>query len=103
MTNRFDQRGSKRPAQDDREGAPIAAVISYAIWKSKFHVDPGIVGDTVIMTGHPVTIVGIAQKDFLGERNMSDPPGVWIPLAQEPIFNPARKLYKAPNGQWFRR
>lgn len=94
--------GRMLTADDDREGAPIVAVISYAIWKSKFHSDPGIVGDTVIMTGHPVTIVGIAQKDFLGERNMSDPPGVWIPLAQEPIFNPTRKLYKAPNGQWLR-
>lgn len=93
-------RGRMLAPGDNQEGAPAVAVLSYSIWQTKFNGDAGIVGDTVVMTGHPVMIVGITPKGFLGDRTMGDPPGVWIPMAQEPVFNPIRRLYKAPNGMW---
>jgi len=86
--------------EDDREGAPSVAVISHAIWQSKFNSDPRIVGSTVLFTGHPFTIVGIAAEKFLGDRNDGDPAGVWVPLAHEPILNPVRQLYRQPNAHW---
>jgi predicted permease len=86
--------------EDDREGAPAVAVISYAIWQSKFHGDPSIVGETMLFTGQPVTIVGIAAEGFLGDRNQGDPAGVWLALAQEPVFQPERKLYTQPQAHW---
>jgi predicted permease len=85
--------------EDDREGAPPAAVISHAIWQSKFSSDPSLVGSSVMLTGHPVTIVGITAESFLGDRNDGDPAGVWLPLAQEPVLN-ARHLYQTPNAHW---
>lgn len=87
-------------SEDDREEAAPAAVISYAIWQSKFGSDPNLVGTTVSFSGHPVTIVGITAEGFLGERNDADPAGTWIALAQEPVFNETRKLYKTPNSHW---
>jgi predicted permease len=86
--------------EDDQEGAPAVAVISYAIWQSKFHGDPNLVGETIMLTGHPVTIVGIGAAGFLGDRNTGDPAGVWLALAQEPVFQPDRKLYKLPQSHW---
>jgi predicted permease len=86
--------------EDDREGAPAIAVISHAIWKTKFHGDPSIVGETLMFTGHPVTIAGITAEGFLGDRNTGDPAGVWLPLAQEPMLQPERKLYTLPNSHW---
>ncbi len=86
--------------EDDQEGAPAVAVISHVIWQSKFHSDPSIVGETVMFTGHPVTIAGISAAGFLGDRNTADPAGVWLPLAQEPVFQPDRKLYKLANSHW---
>jgi predicted permease len=85
--------------EDDREGAPPVAVISHAIWQSKFNSDPTLVGSSVMLTGHPVTIVGITAENFLGDRNDGDPAGVWLPLAQEPVIN-ARHLYQTPNAHW---
>jgi len=85
---------------DDREGAPSVAVTSHAIWQSKFQGDPNLVGQTVMMTGHPVTIVGITAAGFLGDRNQGDAAGVWLTLAQEPVLEPARKLIKLPNAHW---
>jgi predicted permease len=86
--------------KDDREGAAPVAVVSDAVWKLKFHQDPALVGSTITLTGHPVTIVGITPEGFFGDRNSADPAGVWVPLAQEPIFNPIRQLYKTPNAHW---
>lgn len=103
--NYFDVLGVKtfagrllRP-EDDHEGAPTVAVLSYAIWQTKFHSDPAIVGETVMMTGRPVTIVGISANGFLGDRTSSDAAGVWIPLANEPLLT-SRGLYLRPFANW---
>ncbi len=85
---------------DDREGAPPAAVMSYTLWQTKFGGDPRIVGSTLLLTGHPVTLVGITAADFLGERAMQDPPGLWLPLAQEAAFEPGFPLMKLPVDGW---
>lgn len=86
--------------EDAREGAAAVAVISYAIWQSKFHSDPNLIGETMMFTGQPVTIVGISAPGFLGDRNQGDPTGVWLPLAQEPMLQPERKLYTLPQSHW---
>jgi predicted permease len=81
---------------DDREGAAPAAVISYPIWQTKFGGDTHLVGSTLMLSGHPVTLVGITAPKFFGERNAQDPAGLWLPLAQEPMLEPDRKLLKLP-------
>jgi len=85
---------------DDREGAAPAAVLSYTLWRTKFAADPHLVGSTLLLTGHPVTVVGIAAQNFVGDRNQADAAGVWIPLAQEPVFEPSRTLNKFPATNW---
>jgi predicted permease len=85
--------------EDDREGAAPVAVISDAVWKLRFHQDPALVGSTITLTGHPVTIVGITPEGFFGDKNAADPAGVWLALAQEPTFN-SRQLYRTPNAHW---
>jgi len=85
---------------DDREDAMPVAVISHAVWQTKFHGDPSVVGETIMLSGHPVTVVGISAEGFLGDRNTGDPAGVWLTLAQEPVLNPVRKLMKLPNANW---
>ncbi len=85
---------------DDREGAAPVAVLSHAIWAFKFHADPHLVGSTLLLSGHPVTVVGISAEGFLGERNSGDPAGVWLPIAQEPLLNPERRLRNFPSNHW---
>ncbi len=87
-------------ADDDRPGAAPVAVISHTIWATKFNSDPRLVGSTLLLTGHPVTVVGIAREGFLGERNTGDPAGVWVPLSQEPVMQPERNLLNFPAANW---
>lgn len=50
---------------DDVPNGPIAAVLGYRWWQSRFGGDPGIVGKTIRVNNAPVTVVGIAAKGFL--------------------------------------
>ena len=86
--------------EDDRLGAAPVAVLSYSVWRTRFASDPRLVGSTLLLTGHPVTIVGISVPSFLGERNQPDPPGLWLPLAQEPTLEPDRRLLDFAGQNW---
>lgn len=87
-------------ADDDRPGAPPVAVVSYAQWRTRFAANANLVGSTLLLTGHPVTVVGITAPAFQGERGRPDAAGVWIPLNQEPIVQNGRKLLLYPGTYW---
>jgi hypothetical protein len=49
---------------DDVSGAPMTAVMSYQTWQHEFAGDAAVVGSTFWVNTKPVTVVGIAPKDF---------------------------------------
>jgi putative ABC transport system permease protein len=51
---------------DDHPGAPLAAVITDAYWDRHFQRNPGAIGATILVEGHPVTIVGVTPAGFTG-------------------------------------
>ncbi len=71
---------------DDQPNSPPVAMLSYRTWQQEYGSDPSIVGSTFIVSDHPVTIIGITPPGFFGETLRSDPPDLWIPINQEPIF-----------------
>ena len=71
---------------DDQPSAPPVAMFSYRAWQQQYGSDPSVVGSTFIFDGHPVTIIGISPPGFFGETLRSDPPEIWIPIQQEPLF-----------------
>jgi predicted permease len=79
------------PSDDTLTAAPVA-MLSYRAWQQQYASDPKIVGSSMILDGHAVTIVGITPPGFFGETLRSDPPEVWLPVQQEPIFRGANSL-----------
>ena len=65
---------------DDVQGAPAAAVMSYAMWERDYARDPSVIGSTFMINTNPVTIVGIAPKQFYGDRMGSTPPAIYLPI-----------------------
>ncbi len=63
-------------------GFPIA-VISSRLWRSYFNADPFIVGKTIRVNRHELTIVGVAPPDFRGTISglAFD---VWVPFMMHP-------------------
>ncbi|MFZ0639451.1 MAG: ABC transporter permease [Candidatus Acidiferrales bacterium] len=54
-------------------------VLSYAYWKAHFGGDAQVVGKSVLINGHPVTIIGVAPKGFHGISPLLDMQG-YLPL-----------------------
>ncbi|HTA23620.1 MAG TPA: ABC transporter permease [Terriglobales bacterium] len=52
--------------QGDEQNAHAVTVISYAMWRNRYHSDPSLVGTTVRINRYPYTIIGVAPEDFHG-------------------------------------
>jgi predicted permease len=49
---------------DDQPGAPLTAVISYALWQKAFGGDPGVLGRKVNLDGTSYVVIGIMPAQF---------------------------------------
>jgi len=47
-------------------GADPVVVLSYNYWQTRFGGNPAIAGKAVSINGHPVTVIGVTRKGFLG-------------------------------------
>jgi putative ABC transport system permease protein len=56
--------GRDLTSEDDRPGAPKVALLSYALWRSRFGGDPGVPGKTFSLDGEPVRIAGVLPYNF---------------------------------------
>ncbi len=61
-------------------GAHFVAVISYRFWEDKFGMDPGVVGQPIIVNGKSFTIVGVAPRGFDG-TTAGARPVIYLPLS----------------------
>ena len=52
---------------DDRlPGAHPVVVLTYDFWKSRFNGNAAILNQTVLLNGHPMTVVGVAARGYHG-------------------------------------
>ena len=89
-------------ATDDAPAAPPVAVLSHHVWQSTYGADPSMVGATLVVEGHPFTVVGVTPPGFFGETLRGDPPDLWIPLQQEPLINGDTSILRQPISAWLR-
>ncbi len=57
-------------------GAPLAAIISHAVWRNRFQSDPDVVGQTIRVNGEPATLIGVMPEEFAFPYWQD----VWVPL-----------------------
>jgi predicted permease len=86
--------------EDDRTGAAPAAVMSYQTWQADYGGDLRVLGGTFYLQSQPVTLVGIAPAGFFGDRIGSNPPAIWIPLADEPVIEKNNSILRVPESNW---
>jgi putative ABC transport system permease protein len=85
--------------EDDRMGAgsPVA-VVSWAYWRSRFNLDPAILGKRILVEDAPVTVVGVTAREFSGLQ-IGFRQDLWLPLAMEPIVR--RSSYTSSARNWW--
>lgn len=76
--------GRRFTASDENPAADPVALISWALWQSRFSGDPGIVGTTVRLDGTPATVVGVMPEGFRFPSDAS----VWIPMVPPADLSP---------------
>ena len=92
--------GRALAASDDQPDAAPAAVMSYRVWQNSFQCDPNIIGKTLYMNGHPVTVAGVMPSGFFGDALSQNPTGFWMPLALEPGFRGQGSILHRWNQHW---
>jgi predicted permease len=89
-------------ADDDTPSATPVAVLSHHVWQGTYGSDPAIVGATLVVEGHPFTVVGVTPPGFFGETLRGDPPDLFLPLQQEPLVNGDTSILRQPISAWLR-
>ncbi len=82
-------------SSDDAASSAPVAMLSYRAWQQQYGSDPSIVGSTMILDGHPFTVIGITPPGFFGETLRSNPPEVWVPI-QTGTALPWNQFFSAP-------
>jgi len=74
-------------------GAPVL-VVSDAYWRAHLGADPDAIGSTIVVNGHPLTLIGIAPPGFRGlYTGMSF--DAWMPITMQPALRPRSNLADA--------
>src|SRR5437764_14982167 len=75
-------------ADDDRArlASPVA-VLSYGCWQRRFGGDPSVVGQDVLINGHPFKVIGVMPEGFSGTE-MIFTPEIWVPMMMQEWIEP---------------
>jgi predicted permease len=68
---------------DDRESAQPVCTISYRYWRSRFALDPAVLGRKLTINSVPFTLIGVEPDGFLG-MTVGIAPDVTIPIRHLP-------------------
>jgi hypothetical protein len=58
--------GREFTVDEARGAAPLAAIITYPVWQTQFHQAADVLGQPVLLNGHPATVVGVTPPRFHG-------------------------------------
>jgi predicted permease len=74
---------------EDQPGRDHVVILSFGLWKQRFHADPSVVGRTLRLDREDYTIVGVMPADF---RLLGFTPQLWTPLTLSPAdISPASR------------
>jgi len=72
---------------DDRGAGQPVAVLSYGYWQDRLGARNDVLNQPLRVNGQVFTVVGVAQKGFLG-LTLGDEPDVYVPLVFKPAMTP---------------
>ena len=74
---------------DETHRAEAVGVLSYSFWQRRFAGDSSVIGRRVLLSGFPITIVGVAAPEFRSSV-MLWAPDVFVPFAIAPQLSGQR-------------
>lgn len=87
------------PSDDVQPGAHPVVVLAYDYWQTHFAGAADVVGRTVRVNNHPMTIVGVAEPVFRGV-DLGEVPALWIPTTMKQQATPAWDRLLDRRARW---
>jgi predicted permease len=87
------------PDDDKTIGGHYLAVLSYDFWERTLGLDPTILGQTVTVNGHPMTVIGIAPQGFNG-TTIGEKPRVYVPISMRAQMSPGFQGFENRRSYW---
>jgi predicted permease len=87
------------PEDDGAPGANPVAVLSHGYWSSHWAASPAILNQIVVLNGHPIVVVGVAEERFHGLRSGQEP-DLYVPIALQKTVQPAWDALEDRRFRW---
>ena len=87
------------PADDERLGEHYVAVLSHEYWETQLGADPGVLNQSLVVNGHPMTVVGVAPRGFRG-TTLGAQVDVFVPLTMRTQMNPWFEAFDNRRNYW---
>ena len=86
-------------SDDEVQERNSVIVLSFGYWQRRFGSDPRIVNDSLLINGHPFTVVGIAPPNFRSIV-VGQAPDVFTPMMMKPQITPGWNDLDNRRSRW---
>ena len=86
-------------SDDTQPNANPVAVLSFNYWRRRFDADPMVLNQTILVNGHPFTVVGVAQPGFHSVV-MGDTPDLFVPMMMRSEVMPGSDDLEDRRSSW---
>jgi hypothetical protein len=93
-------RGRLLNEEDETDGAPPAAVITWRYWQRRFNGDEEALGKTVLVNNEKFTIVGVSPPGFNGALELGQSVDVTLPVTSDRRIEAANANTEKPGLWW---
>ena len=87
------------PGDDETPGEHFVAVLSYKYWENELGADPGVLNQSIVVNGHPMTIVGVAPRGFDG-TTLGGETDVFVPISMRGQMSPGFAAFENRRSYW---
>jgi putative ABC transport system permease protein len=86
-------------SDDTVPNANPVAVLSFDYWQRRFGADRSLLNQTILVNGHPFTVVGVTQRGF-HSAVMGDTPNVFAPMMMAAEVMPGADELEERKANW---
>ncbi|MGH9613803.1 MAG: ABC transporter permease, partial [Bryobacteraceae bacterium] len=90
-----------RPGDDRIKNGEPYVVLSYDFWRRRFGGDPSALNRVIDVNGHPMTVVGVAERRFTGLDLMS-PADLFVTMSMKDAITPTWDDMHRRDSIWLR-
>ena len=87
------------PGDDQNIGEHYVTVLAYEYWENQLGADPGILNQSIIINGHPMTIVGVTPRGFEG-TTLGSESDVFVPISMRGQMRPGFNAFENRRSYW---